>query len=174
MAAGDFCALEEAVNMFREMRRKRQQLPEAEAVAVLERGSSGVLAVLGDGGYPYAVPLSYVYSDGKLYFHCAKSGHKLDAVRECDKASFCVVARDDVVPEEFTTRYVSVIAFGRVRELTGDDEKIAAVRRLAEKYAPELSEAAREAAIERDLAPLCMLELNVEHLTGKQARELLK
>ena len=160
--------------MFREMRRKRQQLPEAEAVAVLERGSSGVLAVLGDGGYPYAVPLSYVYSDGKIYFHCAKSGHKLDAVRECDKASFCVVVRDDVVPEEFTTRYVSVIVFGRVREITGDAEKLAAMRRLAEKYAPELGEAAREAAIERDLAPLCMLELNVEHLTGKQARELLK
>lgn len=79
-----------------------------------------------------------------------------------------------MVPEEFTTRYVSVIAFGRVREITGDAEKIAAVRRLAEKYAPELGEAAREAAIERDLAPLCMLELNVEHLTGKQARELLK
>ena len=91
-------------------------------------------------------PLSYVYSDGKIYFHCAKSGHKLDAVRECDKASFCVVARDDVVPEEFTTRYVSVIAFGRVREITGDAEKLAAMRRLAEKYAPELGEAAREAA----------------------------
>ena len=108
--------------MFRPMRRSAQALDGGACVEILERGTSGVLALAGDGGWPYAVPLSYVYSDGKLYFHCAKSGHKLDAVRECDKASFCVVARDDVVPEEFTTRYVSVIAFGRVREITGDAE----------------------------------------------------
>ena len=67
--------------MFRAMRRKRQQLSRAEAEAILERGTSGVLAVAGDDGYPYAVPLSYVYQDGKLWFHCANSGHKLDAVR---------------------------------------------------------------------------------------------
>lgn len=79
--------------MFREMRRSRQQLTREEAEAVLSRGTSGVLSVLGDEGYPYGVPLSYVYHDGKLYFHWARSGHKLDAVRACHKASFCVVDR---------------------------------------------------------------------------------
>mgnify|MGYP003224104069 CR=1 FL=1 len=89
--------------MFREMRRSRQQLTREEAEAVLSRGTSGVLSVLGDEGYPYGVPLSYVYHDGKLYFHWARSGHKLDAVRACPKASFCVVDQDQVVSREYTT-----------------------------------------------------------------------
>ena len=77
--------------MFREMRRKLQQLSDEEAEAVLRRGKYGVLALSGDDGYPYAVPISYVYADGKLYFHCAMAGHKLDAMKRDDKASFCVV-----------------------------------------------------------------------------------
>ena len=87
--------------MFREMRRKRQQLSPEETEAILSRRTNGVLAVLGDEGYPYAVPLSYVWHDGRIYFHCAKSGHKLDAIRACDKVCFTVVDKDDVIPEEF-------------------------------------------------------------------------
>ena len=86
--------------MFRELRRGRQALPEAESLAILERGSHGVLAVLGDGGYPYAVPLNYVYEGGAIYFHCARAGHKYDAVMACPRASFCVIDRSDVVPED--------------------------------------------------------------------------
>ena len=74
--------------MFRELRRKKQALSGAECEAVLERGTHGVLALAGDDGYPYAVPLSYLYADGKLVFHCAKAGHKMDAVARCNKASF--------------------------------------------------------------------------------------
>ena len=69
---------------FREMRRKRQQLSDAESIGILEKATSGTLALLGDGGYPYAVPISYVYDNGKLYFHSAMSGHKVDAIRACD------------------------------------------------------------------------------------------
>ena len=76
--------------MFREMRRKKQQLSESECSNIFARGTSGVLAILGDEGYPYAVPLSYVYDDHKIYFHSAKAGHKIDAIRSCSKASFCV------------------------------------------------------------------------------------
>lgn len=159
--------------MFREMRRKRQQMPESEAVAILERGSHGVLAVLGDGGYPYAVPISYVYEDGKIYMHCAKSGHKLDAVRACEKASFCVVDQDEVVQAEFTSHYRSAIAFGRIREITDDAEKRRMVSLLARKYCPDLPQAEHDKAIERDWAPLNMLELTIEHLTAKQAKELI-
>lgn len=159
--------------MFREMRRKRQQMPESEAVAILERGSHGVLAVLGDGGYPYAVPISYVYEDGKIYMHCAKSGHKLDAVRACEKASFCVVDQDEVVQAEFTSHYRSAIAFGRIREITDDAEKRRMVSLLARKYCPDLSQAEHDKAMERDWAPLNMLELTIEHLTAKQAKELI-
>lgn len=98
--------------MFREMRRKGQQLSAEECIEILNRGTSGVLALEGDDGYPYAVPLSYVYEDGRLYFHCATSGHKLDAIRQNPKASFCVVDQDQVVPKEYTSYFKSVIAFG--------------------------------------------------------------
>jgi len=75
------------MNEFREMRRKRQQLSNEDSVGILQRATSGTLALLGDNGYPYAVPISYVYSDGKLYFHSALSGHKVDAIRNYKKAS---------------------------------------------------------------------------------------
>ena len=108
--------------MFREMRRKRQQLSPAECEEILRRGTSGVLAAEGDGGYPYAVPLSYIYEDGRLYFHCAKAGHKLDAVRRNKKVSFCVIDRDTIVLEEYTSYFRSVIVFGEMRIL--EDEEI--------------------------------------------------
>ena len=82
--------------MFREMRRKRQALSKEECEEILLRATSGVLAVSGDDGYPYAVPLSYVYEEGKLFFHCAKAGHKLDAIFRNEKASFGVVGQDKV------------------------------------------------------------------------------
>ena len=85
--------------MFREMRRKKQLLSEEACIAVLDRGTSGVLAVSGDDGYPYTVPLSYVYCDGKIYFHSAKSGHKIDAIKNSSKVSFCVIDQDKIVPE---------------------------------------------------------------------------
>ena len=159
--------------MFREMRRKRQALTQAQCQAILEQGSCGVLALSGDGGYPYAVPLSYLYHQGKLYFHSAKSGHKLDALRREPKASFCVVAQDQVAPLEYTTLYRSVIVFGRLRELEDDREKRAAIETLALKYAPQDTPAHREEAIRRDWGPLCVLELTPEHISGKQGKDLV-
>ncbi len=159
--------------MFREMRRKRQALTQAQCQAILEQGSCGVLALSGDDGYPYAVPLSYLYHQGKLYFHCAKSGHKLDALRREPKASFCVVAQDQVAPLEYTTLYRSVIVFGRLRELEDDGEKRAAIEALALKYAPQDTPAHREEAIRRDWSPLCVLELTPEHVSGKQGKDLI-
>jgi len=86
-----------------------------EAVKILQSATSGVLAVCGDDGYPYAVPLSYVYADGKIYFHSALQGHKIDAIRSNPKVSFCVIDKDDIQPQEFTTYFRSVIVFGKAR-----------------------------------------------------------
>lgn len=160
--------------MFREMRRKRQMLSEDDCKIILREGTSGVLALSGDDGYPYAVPLSYVYDGEKIFFHCAKSGHKLDAIRRNPKASFCVIGQDKVVPEEYTTYYRSVIAFGTVRILEDDREKYDSVQEIALKYAPLDTEEQRRAAIEREWSSLCMLEMTIEHLTGKEARELME
>lgn len=157
--------------MFRKMRRHRQALTEAQCLAVLARGTSGVLAVSGDGGYPYAVPLSYVYADGKLYFHCAPEGHKLDAIAREQKVSFCVIDQDAVVPEEYTTYFRSVIAFGTARVLP-QEEKRRALELLAAKYSPEQREG-RQREIDRLFAQVCMVELTIQHLSGKQAKELM-
>lgn len=160
--------------MFREMRRKNQKLSNEVCEKLLKEGSSGVLALYGDGGYPYAVPLSYVYDSGKIYFHSAKSGHKIDSVKRNGKASFCVICRDEIVPEEYTTYFRSVIAFGTVRIIEDDTEKRDAIEKLAVKYAPNESEESRSDAIDREWAPLCMLEMAVEHISGKEAIELVR
>ncbi len=159
--------------MFRQMRRFKQQLPNAETVEILETATSGVLAVSGDDGYPYAVPLSFVYADGKLFFHCAVTGHKLDAIQNCDKASFCVIASDVVRPATFTTHYRSVVAFGRVRVLTDDAQKRAAIELIADKYSRDYSEK-RLAEIENEFPRLALVEFKIEHVTGKEARELME
>ncbi len=160
--------------MFREMRRKRQKLSKEECEEILFRGTSGVLAVSGDDGYPYAVPLSYLYENGKLFFHCAKAGHKLDSILRNEKASFCVIAQDQIVPEEYTTYFRSVIVFGKIRVMEEDDARRTAIEKLALKYAPGESVESREQAIEREYKPLCMLELSAEHISGKEAIELVK
>lgn len=156
--------------MFRKMRRSKQELPADEALRLLEAGSSGVLALLGDGGWPYAVPLSYAYAAGKLYFHCARAGHKLDAVRNEPRASFCVVAQDLVVPEKYTTHYRSVIAFGRVRILEDGDEKRRGIELLAERFAPDDSAGHRRRVVDSEWDNFCVLEFDIEHITGKEAK----
>ena len=160
--------------MFPAMRRKKQLLSQEETAAVLARGSSGVLALAGDDGYPYAVPLSYVYDGGRLYFHCARSGHKLDAIRRCEKASFCVIDQDQIIPEEYTSYFRSVIAFGRVRILEDEGEKRAAIEKLALKYAPDSTVEDRKQVIQKEWEPLCMLEMELDHVTGKEAIELVQ
>jgi len=154
--------------MFRPMRRAHQQLPREEAEAILLSATSGVLALLGDEDYPYAVPLSHVYHNGRLYFHGAADGHKADAARRHGKASFCVIAADDVVPARFTTRYRSVIAFGRIREVADAHEKREAITALAKRYGAQHMDKGME-EIEEAFDHLLMLALDVEHLTGKEA-----
>ena len=160
--------------MFREMRRKNQQLPEDECRRILCEATSGVLAVAGDDGYPYAVPLSFAYADGKLYFHVARSGHKLDALRANPRASFCVIGQDKIVPAEYTTYFRSVIAFGTVRivETTSCTEMRRGLDLLADKYCPGETQESREAEIGKLEGALYVLVMDIEHLTGKEGREL--
>lgn len=157
--------------MFRKMRRTKQELSKAECEKILTQATSGVLAVAGDDGYPYAVPLSYFYEDGKIYFHVAKSGHKIDAITRNRKVSFCVIGQDLVAPEKFTTYYRSVIAFGRARILTDDTERMEALTKLAIRYVPD-DEEGRNKEIEKDFANVCMIEIAIDHMTGKESKYL--
>jgi len=158
--------------MFREMRRGKQALPDEEAREILYSATSGVLALSGDDDYPYALPISYFYDGNKLYFHCAKEGHKIDAIKRNDKASFCVIAQDDVSPEEYTTHFKSVIVFGRISIIEDELQKLFAIRKLAEKYAPDDTKERRDGMINKEWAGLCMLQMDIEHISGKEAREL--
>ena len=158
---------------FRAMRRKRQQLSEAESIEILKKATAGTLALLGDGGYPYAVPISYVYADGKLYFHSALSGHKVDAIRNCDKASFCVIDKNDVQPAKYTTFFRSVIAFGRIHIIEDEQEKMETARLLGDRYNPNQEEALQK-ELEHGFARMLMIRFDIEHLTGKEAIELIK
>lgn len=159
---------------FRGIRRKNQILSQQEVENILQNGTSGVLALLGDNDYPYAVPISYVYDNGKIYFHSAKCGHKIDAIQKTAKVSFCVIDKDLIVPEEYTTYFRSVIAFGQIRIIEDDNEKRTAIEKLAIKYAPEDTDINRNNVINRGWEPLCMLEMKIEHVTGKEAIELVK
>ena len=157
--------------MFRNMRRAKQQLSNEQAIAILERNTAGTLALLGNEGYPYAVPLSYVYNGGALYLHCASEGHKLDAISVCDKASFCIIDKDEVIAEKFTTFYRSVVAFGRVKQLEGE-ELYSAMKQLAGKYSPKETRESFDKEMAESLHHLCVLKFTIEHLSGKAAKEL--
>lgn len=158
--------------MFREMRRHRQQLSEQNAVDVMKNNDTGILALTGDEGYPYAVPINFAFDEGTLYFHSAKSGHKIDAIRENAKASFTVVDQDEVVPADFSTLFRSVIAFGKVRLVDDQEEILKGLRLLVEKYSPEFM-AEGERRIQHDLSNLVVIAMDIEHLSGKESKALV-
>ncbi len=159
--------------MFREMRRKNQALSMEENISILKNSTSGVLALLGDDAYPYALPISHIYHDGKLYFHCATDGHKIDAIKKCDRASFCVVQQDFVIPEHYTTHYRSVIAFGHIRIIDSKDEQLKFIAEIGRRFSPASSEEALMKEINDSLGHFYILEMDIEHLSGKEAKELM-
>ncbi len=156
---------------FRKMRRFRQELSKTECETILTNATSGTLALLGDNGYPYAVPLSHVYVNGRLYFHSAVTGHKIDAIMKCDKASFCVIAADDVQPSKFTTYFKSVIAFGRIRIADVEEERLYAATLLGEKFNPGDREGLQK-ELDRFLSHMLVLRMDIEYMSGKEAIEL--
>ncbi len=163
--------------MQHEMKRKKQSLSEEEICAILSDATYGVLA-LSSNDEPYAVPLNFVYlpadsapTRGAFYFHCAKHGHKLEFIQSNPKASFCVVERHDVMPDDFATAYRSVIAFGTVEILDGQAAHHV-LYALADKFNPGAHDAI-EHEIASDGKNCYVLKLDVDHMTGKQARALL-
>ena len=163
------------------MRRKRQELPKEECEKILNNATAGVLSVLGDGGYPYGVPIIYVYAEGKLYFHSAVEGHKLDAIAREDKCSFTVIDQDEIHPDEYTTYFRSVIAFGRIRRLESREEILHGLQLLGGKYNPG-DHAGLQHEIDKSVAmpggiPLtrvAVLSMEIEYLSGKEAIELVR
>ena len=156
--------------MFRAMRRSRQAMPQEECAAVLERGSHGVLALAGDGDYPYAVPISYVYTNRKLYFHCAKEGHKTDLLRHDSRVCITFVGADEpafVAPAMYTTYFQSAVVIGRASEVTEPEEKAEALRALCRKLTPHDLGEGLEKAIEKSLSVTAVWRVSMDQVTGK-------
>lgn len=157
--------------MFREIRRKKNEIDTNAAKALLLSGRRGVLAVNGDGGYPYAMPINYVYDAdaGKIYFHGAKAGHKVDALRACGKVCFTVYGNETVKEEAWAPFMLSVVVFGRCRLVEPGERSIMLLKKLAMKYYPSEQLANKEIARAGKAAQ--MFEIDIEHLSGKEVQE---
>lgn len=156
--------------MFRSIRRFKQQLSDEESINILLNGKTGILGIIGEMGYPYTVPVNYVYSDRKIYFHTAREGHKIDAIRNCDKVSFCVVDKDDVVSKELTSYYRSTIIFGRAKILESKEDIFNAAMLIGMKYCDDKEKISKE--IKKFQNVLSCVEITIENITGKEAIEL--
>lgn len=157
--------------MFRELARKNRQITEEECIQVLQQETRGVLSVLGEDGYPYGMPMNHLYhkEDGRIYFHCGKAGHRLDALKRCNKVSFCVCDSGFRREGEWAWNVKSVIVFGRV-EILSDMEKIVEITtELSRKFTQD------EAYIQNEIAlyahKTLLLQLTPEHICGKLVKE---
>lgn len=157
--------------MFREIRRKKHEMNTDAAKALLLSCRRGVLAVNGDGGYPYAIPINYVYEAdaGKIYFHGAKAGHKVDALRACDKVCFAAFGNETFREEAWAPFLQSVVVFGRCRLVEPGEKSVALLKKLAMKYYPD--EQLADAEITRAGKAAQMFEIEIEHLSGKEVQE---
>lgn len=151
--------------IFREIRRKDRQTNEEVVLDILDNGEYGVLSLTGENGYPYGVPVNYIYQDGVIYFHCAKIGHKLDAIKKDNRVSFCVVADTEIIPEDFTANFKSVIAFGTASDIE-EDEKEMALMLLIKKYSSGFMEKGRE-YVKKEASSTVIIKISIEHVTGK-------
>ena len=156
--------------MFRKMRRYKQAVTEEESRKVMLEGKRGVLSVTGDEGYPYGIPMDYYYdaAEGKIYLHCAKEGHKIDAIKRSDKVCFTVW--DEGCRKGDWSWYVtSVVAFCRAELVTDAEVTLRAVREIGLKYYPTAEEV--EAEIAHAISRVQVIALTIEHMTGKLVHE---
>lgn len=157
--------------MFRPIRRIKREISIDEAKRLLITERRGVLAVNGDDGYPYAIPLNYIYdeADNRIYFHGAKAGHKIDSIRACDKVCFTVYGNETVKEEAWAPFMQSAVVFGRCHLIEDRDQSIELVKKLAMKYYP--NEALADEEIEKSGNHFQMFEIEIEHLSGKEIQE---
>ena len=159
--------------MFRRMRRFKQQLSDQESIEILKNGEYGILSVHGDNGYPYSIPLNYTYVDNSIIIHCAKTGHKIDAIKNNNKVSFCVIGKNIIVPEKYNTLFTSVIVFGKAEIINNKEDLMNYIKILGNKFYPN-HDKELDAEIKKDFNALSMIKITPIHITGKQSIEFLK
>lgn len=157
--------------MFRPMRRLKQQLSDNDCIQVLKNEMRGILAVIGDDDYPYTIPLSFYYSedDNKIYFHGASKGHKIDAIKKCDKASFCVLNNGIKITDRIGLDFKSVVVFGRIKILEDREKALEICKKLSNKF--NFGKEYIEDELRKFANVVTVLELTPEHITGKHVNE---
>jgi len=155
--------------MFRKLTRINQLLPENECIDVLKKGLRGTLAVMGDEGYPYAVPMNYHYDEktNKIYFHSGKNGHKMDAIRNCDKVSFSVIDEGEKLGDNWWLTFRSVIVFGRIKEVENWEDDV--IFDISYKFTSDDKYIDDEIKKLRNIT--AVFELDIENMTGKRVNE---
>ncbi len=157
--------------MFRDVARKKQKLTESECIELLKNEKRGILSVIGDDGYPYGMPLNHYYNedDGRIYFHSGKTGHKIDAIKVCDKVSFCVMDSGFKKEGHWALNIKSVIVFGRAEIVDDHDKAIEISRLLSYKFTDD------EEYIDNEVrtfgAGVLVFSIIPEHITGKLVNE---
>lgn len=156
---------------FRKMRRAKQEISKEECFKILREEKRGVLAMIGDGGYPYAIPLNFYFDEAeeKVYFHCAKEGHKLDAIKNCDKVCFTVWNQGEQKDGDWSYYVTSVVIMGRAELVTDETITYEKARELGRKYFPTEEEVTKELgnAVKR----VQMVGISIDHMTGKYVHE---
>jgi nitroimidazol reductase NimA-like FMN-containing flavoprotein (pyridoxamine 5'-phosphate oxidase superfamily) len=154
--------------MQRSIRRTDRALSEEQAKEILFKSEYGILSTVSSDGQPYGLPISYIYTNNLLYFHCAVEGHKLENLAANNRVSFCVVGETKVLPEEFGTCYESAIVFGKAFELTGD-EKLTGLREFVKKYSPDFLKKG-QLYIKNNAKKARVYKIEIEALSGKARR----
>ena len=157
--------------MFRKMRRFKQQVTEAECIEILKNTKRGVLSLIGDDGYPYGMPINHYYceEDGKIYFHGAKAGHKIDAIKSCDKASYCVYNDGYRKEGEWALNITSVITFGKIHLVDDEELSLKICSELTKKFTDD--QEYLDSEIEKFYKNVQCIEFVPEHMTGKLVNE---
>lgn len=151
--------------MFKEMRRKDKFMSLEDSINVLKESEIGILSTICENGYPYGIPLNYVYLNNKIYFHCAVEGQKINNIKKCEKVSFCVTNNVELLPSSFSANFKSVVIFGKTKE-TNDQEKYNVLFEFIKKYSCEFIEEGKN-YIEKKIEKVKVYEIEIEHITGK-------
>ena len=157
--------------MFREMRRFKQKISNEECIHVLKTQPRGVLSMIGDDGYPYGIPMDHWYSeaDNTVYFHCAKTGHKIDAIAACNKVSYFVMDEGFRKEGEWALNFNSVVVFGRMHIVEDDAKKQEICTNLVRKFTDDEEYLKRE--LINAFPRVTCLALMIEHMSGKRVNE---
>lgn len=151
--------------MFKEMRRSDKKLTNEEMVEIMNTAEYGILSTTNEDGFPYGVPVNFIYRDGSIYFHSALTGHKVDNLKFNNKASFCVVKDVELIPDDFNTKFKSVISFGEIREIEGQEKQDIFILFL-EKFSQDYLEKGK-GYINKAGDKAKVFKLEVQHMTAK-------